>query len=497
MNRMIRIRQTIGYMIVGAVLVASTGWALARSNLDSQPAAAAEKATPSAEQPPKEATPAKEAEPSQATPVKAETQPAEKQEPAESKESGKAESQPAETQAAEKPQAKPAVESPPAASHSQEQAEAPGVKESAEKPPTPGKEAADAETPKQQPAPAQSEAKPATEPPAEQTQQPAPAKDMPTQPAAEKKAAPEVEPKPQEAAKTSESQKPEPAAEKAAPSPQGEALSPADMLRVLGQIPVAEQGKFLAIGDISQVKHYSQEALAGFGLAVELSEIVPQQSQARAVLPEGESAEPGTVQLSQLLTLLTEPIDTTEPTSGVAQQLWESGKLRLVWVTAAVPPEGARKGDLLECQVKAFDSRSLDGCYLLPTKLYGAGNRNDAPLAVAAGPIGAESSYRAAGAKLSGGCLAEADICDQFIIDDKFTLVLDEEHADFRTAQEIADRINLQIGAVIKQPLAKALNRFQIEVTVPAPFADDPVLFITQVLRLPTGIELPEEEKSP
>ncbi|MFW6171192.1 MAG: flagellar basal body P-ring protein FlgI, partial [Planctomycetota bacterium] len=120
------------------------------------------------------------------------------------------------------------------------------------------------------------------------------------------------------------------------------------------------------------------------------------------------------------------------------------------------------------------------------------GPGEDANVAVAAGPLG-EGSRTTGPQTVVGGCLIEKDICDQFTQDNKITLVLDEDHAEFAIAQEVVDLINLEMG-IGKPPVAKALNRYSIEVSISEEYQEDPVAFVTRVLKLPAPEALAEEE---
>ncbi len=80
----------------------------------------------------------------------------------------------------------------------------------------------------------------------------------------------------------------------------------------------------------------------------------------------------------------------------------------------------------------------------------------------------------------------EEDFFNVFSKEDKITLVLDKDHADFQVAQDIAELVNSQLNFQSQEGyLAKALNAVNIEVTIPQQYRDDPVLFISQVLSLP------------
>jgi flagellar basal body P-ring protein FlgI len=245
----------------------------------------------------------------------------------------------------------------------------------------------------------------------------------------------------------------------------------------------------LKIGDICQVKHYRQETLRGFGLVLDLEQMV---GKPRSTTAEEEDTPPA-MELAELLALLNKSAGEAE--TSIPKELQDAGLLTLVAVTAAVPPEGVRKGDRIDCEVKAFDGTNLENGYLFTTRLATPGPREDGGSAVACGPIVSEGSYRSGPAKVSGGCLVETDVCDEFIKDDKITLILDLEHADFLVVQDMVDLINTDMGAMVQQPLAKALNRFNVEVAVPSQYAEDPVAFVTMILQLQTQIPAPEKEE--
>ena len=276
-------------------------------------------------------------------------------------------------------------------------------------------------------------------------------------------------------------------------APQGTASEastiPPALAEALAKVRDKAESDRLKVGEISEVKHYKQETLQGFGLVLDLEEIVS----ARETTREEEPAPAATIGLAELVKLLNSPVG--EGDSSILEKLRDAGQLTLVAVTAVIPPEGVRKGDRVDCEVKALDGKSLENTYLLNTQLATPGPREQGPMAVAAGPVVSSGSYRGGPAKVASGCLVETDICDQFIKDDKVTLILDEEHADFLVAQEIVNLINADLGVLIKQPLAKALNRFNVEVTVPQQFAEDPVAFVTMILQLETDIPAPEEEE--
>ncbi|HUT94483.1 MAG TPA: flagellar basal body P-ring protein FlgI [Thermoguttaceae bacterium] len=295
--------------------------------------------------------------------------------------------------------------------------------------------------------------------------------------------------------KAAEPKTAEPAASKRAPLDAAAQAAIADWAKKLGS-RAKEKGAYLTIGDICEVKPYKQEKLQGFGLVLDLEEALKgPEPEKEGLETEEEAAAASDARLTELLTLLNAPV-----AEGVSLSISESlrvpGVLTLVAVTAAIPPEGVQKGDRIDCEVRPLGGKSVDEGYLLVTQLAPPGPKTDAPAALAAGPIVRESSYRTGGAKVLGGCLMQADVCDQFVKEEKITLILDEEHAEFPIAQDLVNLINTDMGVAVNQPLAKAPSRFNVEVTVPEAFAEDPVAFVTLILRLETQIPAPEEEKS-
>lgn len=253
-----------------------------------------------------------------------------------------------------------------------------------------------------------------------------------------------------------------------------------------------DEGPWLTVGDICQVKQYKQDKLLGFGLVVDLEDVVRQEERGEESSIAGPVRAAGT-RLTDVLVVLNASAVEGDVGAKVSA-LFQPDQVSLAAVTATVPPEGVRKGDRIDCEVRALGGKSITDGYLLPTQLSPPGPKMEAPAAMAAGPVARESSYRSGAAKVASGCLVQTDVCDEFVKDDKITLILDEEHAEFPIAQDVVNLINTEVGVAVNQPLAKALNRHLVEVTVPASFAEDPVAFVTLVLRLETQIPAPVEE---
>jgi len=269
-----------------------------------------------------------------------------------------------------------------------------------------------------------------------------------------------------------------------------DATATAEVAQVLARMRQEVQGNRLTVGDICEVKHYEVDELQGFGLVLDLEGLAGEKESTSTA--EETTAAPA-VRLTELLALLNAPVGEGDVQPTVPEQFRAADQVTLVAVTAVIPPEGLKKSDRIDCEVRAVGGRGVQNGYLLLTQLSPPGPRKEGPAALAAGPIVAQSSVRSGPSKVSGGCLAMADISDEFVKDEKITLILDEEHADFPVAQDLVNLINTEMGIAANQPLAKASNRHNVEVTVPAELAEDPVAFVTLVLRLETKIPVPEK----
>ncbi|MFH1918453.1 MAG: flagellar basal body P-ring protein FlgI [Planctomycetota bacterium] len=269
-----------------------------------------------------------------------------------------------------------------------------------------------------------------------------------------------------------------------------DATATAEVAQVLARMRQEVQGNRLIVGDICEVKHYEVDELQGFGLVLDLEGLAGEKESTSTA--EEATAAPA-VRLTELLTLLNAPVGEGDVQPIVPEQFRAADQVTLVAVTAVIPPEGLKKSDRIDCEVRAVGGRGVQNGYLLLTQLSPPGPRKEGPAALAAGPIVAQSSVRSRPSKVSGGCLAMADISDEFVKDEKITLILGEEYADFPVAQDLVNLINTEMGIAANQPLAKASNRHNVEVTVPAEFAEDPVAFVTLVLRLETKIPAPEK----
>jgi len=180
---------------------------------------------------------------------------------------------------------------------------------------------------------------------------------------------------------------------------------------------------------------------------------------------------------------------------GGALEFRDAKNVALVMVNVTVPAAGARQGDKLDCTVNSIGAaKSLVGGTLFMTPLQGPQVPSPGPTmgasrvyGFAQGPVHLDDLKTPTSGKIHQGCRLEEDFFNVFSKDGKITLVLDKNHADFQVAQDIAELINSQLNFQSHEGyLAKALNQGNIQVAIPRQYREDPVLFISQVLSLPT-----------
>jgi flagellar P-ring protein precursor FlgI len=156
----------------------------------------------------------------------------------------------------------------------------------------------------------------------------------------------------------------------------------------------------------------------------------------------------------------------------------------LVFVTVTVPPGGAQQGDMLDCVVSAVSAKSLEGGYLMLTVLKGPLPGDKTVYGLDRGMISVDDPARAQTGRVSRGCQVETTFANQFVKNGKLLLVVDKDHASFQMSTHIADElINKQSDfRNSREPIAKAIDQVQIEVTIPATYADSPALFAKHLL---------------
>ncbi len=232
--------------------------------------------------------------------------------------------------------------------------------------------------------------------------------------------------------------------------------------------------------NICRVKGQEKNVLRGLGLVVGLA-------------GTGEAGDAATMRaLARSMEIMGAAIpELPVPGSSGLKELEKIKNAAMVMVTAEVPATGARRGDELDCHVAGINGKSLAGGRLVFAALKGA-NVNDTTLyATCEGPIHLEDPAQPLTGIVTGGCQMQQDVFCPFVQDDRITLVLDEYHANFQTATEVAESIHALYSRE-GDNFVKAVSASNIVVQVPEEYKNDPVAFAAAVLE--ATIYAPEPE---
>ncbi|HYO23945.1 MAG TPA: flagellar basal body P-ring protein FlgI [Lacipirellulaceae bacterium] len=222
--------------------------------------------------------------------------------------------------------------------------------------------------------------------------------------------------------------------------------------------------------NICRVKGQEENVLRGLGLVIGLA-------------GTGEAADPATMRaLARAMEIMNAPVPALPlAPSGGLKDLEKVKNVALVMVTARVPAAGARRGDKLDCHVSAINGKSLNGGRLAFAALQGPNTQDPRVYAMCEGAIHLENAAQPLVGVVAGGCQMEEDVITPFVQDGRITLILDEYHANFQTATDVAESIHALYTSE-GENFARARNAANIEIMVPERFRDDPALFVAEVL---------------
>lgn len=254
----------------------------------------------------------------------------------------------------------------------------------------------------------------------------------------------------------------------------------------------------IRLRDICRLKGQETNTLHGLGYVVGLK-------------GSGDTnLKPMSRSLAQIVRSLGGPVASDLQGQLVDKELEATKNVAMVYVQATIPPAGVQAGDTLACTVNAiYNAKSLDGGVLIQTALVGP--RADQPVvyALAQGPLVIEDLRNPNSAKIVNGCKMEANVVNEYVVDNTFTLVLEPSHSSFGMAQQVETAVNQSIRDFLLKPsgggyspgvsanqmssplnydemdAAKALDQTHIRVRIPAIYQDSPVQIISEVLNLP------------
>ena len=167
-----------------------------------------------------------------------------------------------------------------------------------------------------------------------------------------------------------------------------------------------------------------------------------------------------------------------------APELKDVSNVALVLIEATVPANGIRRGQHIDCFVQSIGSaKSLRGGRLMVTPLGTQVVNDDRAMGMAGGAVLIEDATVPTSGKITGGVVVSTDVNNEFVQNNQFTLLLDHDHASFRSASEVANVINADTSVESNgMPLAWARSPGVVEVTIPEQYRKDPLRFIAQVL---------------
>jgi flagellar P-ring protein precursor FlgI len=230
-------------------------------------------------------------------------------------------------------------------------------------------------------------------------------------------------------------------------------------------------GQYLRVRDICRVKGQEENTLHGIGFVVGLK-------------GTGDGEVATLRALSTMMAKMGNALSQSNGGTANLDDLKNAKNVAMVYVTAIVPAEGARQGEMLDVVVNAISAKSIEGGYLTITPLLGPRPGSPRVYASAQGLVALDKTGPPTSAKVHDGCRLEESFHNAFIKDDMITLVLDRNHASFQAAFEIEDLLNTpsRFGASSGEPIAKAIDQVNIVVRIDDRYRDNTVAFIAEVL---------------
>jgi flagellar P-ring protein precursor FlgI len=170
-----------------------------------------------------------------------------------------------------------------------------------------------------------------------------------------------------------------------------------------------------------------------------------------------------------------------------AEELKNANNVAIVLIEATIPKTGLRRGQKLDCYVSSIKgAKSLRGGRLLVSPLETSDLRNNTPVALASGAIAIEDQEVQTTGMIPGGIVLIDDFISHFInVKDGnvITLLLDQDHASFPVAYEVARAINDEFKLeAYYQDVARPVGPGAIEIRPPQAYLTSPVEFVAKIL---------------
>lgn len=234
-----------------------------------------------------------------------------------------------------------------------------------------------------------------------------------------------------------------------------------------------------ALRNICRVKGQEENVLRGLGLVIGLN-------------GTGAAGDAATMRaLAAAMEIMGSPVPQPLLSSTDRNELEKIKNVSLVMVTAYVPATGARRGDKLDCHVMGINGKSLAGGRLAFAALQGPNTKDKRVYALCEGEIRLDHVSQPLVGRVHEGCQMEEDVFTPFIHDNRITLVLEKNHANFYTASEVGESIRARFWPE-EESAVRVLNAANIVVDVPSEYRTNPVGFIADVLDVQVYFPEPE-----
>ncbi|HUU84329.1 MAG TPA: flagellar basal body P-ring protein FlgI [Phycisphaerae bacterium] len=247
-------------------------------------------------------------------------------------------------------------------------------------------------------------------------------------------------------------------------------------------LPVVARASVTArVGDVTRLKGQGINYLTGMGLVVGLDGTGDGDDYAMAMRP-----------LAQALSgFYANPVTSME-------ELKDTKNVAIVFLEATLPESGAREGSQIDVQVSTFGSaKSLRGGRLLPAPLLYPDRNVDTVFAMAAGKVMLPDDQIATSGTIQNGAVVLEDVVHAFTAPGRdlpfsnswvqphqtyVTLVIDDNHASWTLAREIAQAIDSALAlAADVEHVALAADLKNVLVLVPESQVGDPADWISQI----------------
>jgi flagellar P-ring protein FlgI len=239
------------------------------------------------------------------------------------------------------------------------------------------------------------------------------------------------------------------------------------------------------IQDVSRLKGSETNKIVGMGLVVGLNGT-----------GDGGKFLPAMRPLAKMIGGFIDP-----NTSSI--ELKDGKSVALVTVTASLPANGVREGDLVDVQIATVGpAKSLKGGRLFIVPLMAPRPGTDMIFAFAEGSLSVEDEDNPTTAVIQKGAQLTRDIVTRHVQSGQVTLVIDEEYASWPVARNLATQINGEL-APEGPAIARAIDPKAVVIEVPMWERADPATFLGKLMvisfpvnLMPTGARVVINEKT-